>query len=119
MFYIGMEDVVANALIQIMRLSQDDEKRTFLTYESIEKYGMQVVRYLKKSGDRAVLIFSRERTNTLLENYADFFEEVADENGKLGIRLRTDKSELDLIQRFRGYLPIRVLRAFVSVKVAA
>ena len=116
-FYIGIEDLAANALIELLKIN--DDKR-FVTYAEIEKYGNAVIQILKGKGERAVLILSRDNTNALFRNYSEFFEECANEVGVLGIRLKEDKKVIDLIQQFRGYLAIDVLLAFVdkeSVKV--
>lgn len=113
MFYIGIEDLAANALIQVIQ-----EGKNFLTYKEIEQYGARVVRYLsEKNGRKAVLILSRESTHEMLRNYSAFFEEK-EENGARGIALRAGKRVEDLIERFQGYLALDVLDAFIAEKVA-
>ena len=42
-FYIGIEDLAANALIELL---QKEEKRDFITYSELEEYGTQVVKLL-------------------------------------------------------------------------
>lgn len=114
-FYIGIEDLAANAMIEMLKKSG----KRFLTYNEMEAYGAEVVRILKESGEKAVLILSRENTDAFFWNYSEFFEEK-EENGKKGILLKDDKEVKDLIQQFRGYLALDVLLAFVnqqSVKV--
>jgi len=59
------------------------------------------------------LILSRDRTDALFRNYSDFFFE-SDHNGQRGISLQEGKSIEDLIQRFRGYLSLDLLLAFVD-----
>ena len=108
-FYIGIEDLAANALIEVMKKA---DKR-FLTYNEIESYGAEVVQILKESGEKAVLILSRDNTEALYRNYSDFFEE-SEQNGKKGILLKTEKQIGDLIQHFRGYLALDVLLAFMN-----
>jgi hypothetical protein len=108
-FYIGIEDLAANALIQVLR-SQD---KRFLTYCDIEKYGAKVVECLNESGEKAVLILSREYTAEALRNYSDFFEEK-EEDGAIGISLKANKKIEDLIEKFRGYLALELLKAFVD-----
>ena len=107
-FYIGIEDLAANALIESMRI----EKR-FLTYREIEDYGSKVVEILNEKGEKAVLILSRENTNALFRNYSDFFEEKT-ENDMKGIALKEGIELEDLIMQFRGYLALDVLMAFVN-----
>ena len=70
-FYIGIEDLAANALIEIMKKTD----RRFLTYSEIESYGAEVVQILKENGEKAVLILSRDNTDALFKNYSEFFEE--------------------------------------------
>lgn len=110
-YYIGIEDLVANALIEIMAKS----KRRFLSYEEIEKYGSRVIEVLSEQGEKAVLILSRENTTALLRNYSEFFEEK-NEDCLRGIALREGKESDDLIEQFRGYLSLDVLLAFVNRK---
>ncbi len=108
-FYIGMEDLAANALIESIRRSG----KTFLTYEEIEAYGSKVVELLNERGEKAVLILSRERTNALFRNYSDFFQEKV-VSGKQGIELKESVTLEELIAQFRGYLALDVLLAFVN-----
>jgi hypothetical protein len=111
-FYIGIEDLAANALIQLMLHDTKNSIDCFVTYQKIEKYGMKVVEVLKKKDEKAVLILSRESTEEVLRDYADFFkEEVRD--GASGIALKEGKTINDLIQTFRGYLALDLLKAFV------
>ena len=42
-FYIGIEDLAANALIELL---QKEENRSFITYKELERYGTQVVSLL-------------------------------------------------------------------------
>lgn len=109
-FYIYIEDLVANALIEV--LSKDQSKR-FLTYTEIEKYGAVVVEELEKRKEKAVLVLSRENTDRMLRNYSDFFEENGDGQDK-GVSLKNGKTVDELIEQFRGYIAIDVLLAFVN-----
>ena len=49
--YIGIEDLAANALIEVM--SKDESKR-FVSYEELESYGAEVVNFLNTKGEKAV-----------------------------------------------------------------
>lgn len=108
-FYIGIEDLASNALIESMRRAE----KTFLTYKEIENYGSKVVELLNEKGEKAVLILSRESTNALFRNYSDFFQEK-NIDGELGIELKKEITLEDLINQFRGYLALDVLMAFVN-----
>lgn len=108
-FYIGIEDLAANAMIEILKKGG----QRFLTYDEIEMYGAEVVQILKENGEKAVLILSRDNTEALFRNYSDFFEEET-QNEKKGIKLKDDKEVDDLIRQFRGYLALDVLLAFMN-----
>ncbi len=107
-FFIGIEDLAANALIEVF-----DGGRRFLTYREIEEYGNEVVRILNSNREEAVLILSRNRTSNMYRDYSAFFEET-EENGERGVHLKEGKNGGDLIDAFRGYLPLSVLLAFVD-----
>lgn len=108
-FYIGIEDLAANALIELLRKNQ----RNYLTYDELEDYGTRVVRLLSEQGEKAILLLSRDNTNALFRDYSDFFEEDSFD-GKRGIRLKEGKGREDLIIQFRGYLAVDVLMALVD-----
>lgn len=108
-FYIGIEDLAANALIESMRRL----KKSFLTYREIEDYGSKVVEFLNEKEEKAILILSRESTNALFRNYSEYFEEKS-VSGEMGIALRDDVTLEGLIMEFRGYLALDVLMAFVN-----
>ena len=109
-FYIGIEDLAANALIELL---QKEENRSFITYKELERYGTQVASLLSERGEKAVLLLSREKTNAMFRDYSEFFEEDS-YDGNEGIRLRAGKSRKDLIVQFRGYLALDVLMALVD-----
>ena len=112
MFYIGIEDLAANALIQVLQKGE-----RFVSYMELEQYGNRVVQYIQHSGEKAVLILSRESTHAMLHNYSAFFAEQL-ENGARGIMLRDGRTVDELIDQFQGYLALTVLEAFVAEKVA-
>lgn len=106
-FYIGIEDLAANALI----IALTKLERNYVTYRELEDYGTRVVKLLNSKGEKAVLLLSRDNTNAMFRNYSDFFEETQD--GK-AIALAEGKQVKDLIYQFRGYLALNVLKAFVD-----
>lgn len=108
-YFIGIEDLAANALITVMAKY---EKR-FLSFADIERYGSKVVQLLNEKGEKAILILSRESTNALFRNYSDYFVET-DQDGQKGIFLKEDKTIDDLIDAFRGYLSLELLLAFID-----
>lgn len=110
-FYIGIEDLAANALIEILKTKEDNLSQYTVTYAELEDYGAEVVHYLGKKGEKAVLILSRESTSLMLHNYSDFFEE---KEAGTAIALREGKTVSDLIVRFRTYLEFDVMMAFMD-----
>lgn len=108
-FFIGIEDLAANALIEVFSANEC----RFLTYSEIEAYGNKVLEILNTEEEKAVLILSRNNTSAMYSDYSDFFEEKVI-NGERGIYLREGKNARDLITNFRGYLPLSVLLAFVD-----
>ena len=108
-YYIGIEDLAANALIEI--LSRYDKR--FVSYKDLEEYGAEVFRILREKDEKVVFILSRDRTNDMFRNYSDiFFETKHDLN--LGIELKNSVTVDELIEKFRGYLAWDVLLAFVN-----
>ena len=108
-YYIGIEDLVANALIESLKKLN----KRILTYEEIENYGAQVIQILNENNEKAILILSRNNTTALFHNYSDLFEEI-DINGQKGISLKSNVELNQLIKRFRGYLALNVLMAFIN-----
>lgn len=107
--YIGIEDLVANALIELVEKS---EKREVL-FKQLDEYGAKVIKYLNDKQEQAVLVLSKERTNEFLHDYSDYFELFS--NGiDEGIRLRAGISVNQLWEKFRGYLSVDVMLAFMD-----
>lgn len=115
-FCIGIEDLAANALIEMSKVEKElNQKKIFLTYSRIEKYGVAVTEILNTQGNKAVLTLSRENTNNFFKLYSEFFIEDEKE-GEKGILLSSKKEIEDLIENFRGYLSLDLLDAFISEK---
>jgi hypothetical protein len=109
--YIGIEDLAANALIELL---EKDNSNTKVSFKALEDYGNAVVNYINsEDGERAVLVLSRDRTNRFLYDYADFFELYTGSDGK-GILLKEGKNIEDLWSKFRSYLTFDILSAFVN-----
>jgi len=107
--YIGIEDLVANAIIELV----DNSCRGEVLFSQINSYGATVVQILSEKNEKAILILSKERTHAFLHNYSNYFELFS--NGKEeGIRLRDNISSDDLWAKFRGYLSIEVMQAFMN-----
>ena len=108
-YYIGIEDLAANALITVLQKSGE----RFLFFSDLERYGAKVIQILTENGEKATLILSRESTDALFLNFSDYFEKEI-RNGQRGISLKKNVTTDDLIDRFRGYLSLKVLLAFMD-----
>lgn len=113
--YIGIEDLVANALIELVEKSAERE----VLFKQLDEYGAQVIKYLNDKEEQAVLVLSKERTNEFLHDYSDYFE-LFSRGMDEGIRLRENVSVSELWEKFRGYLSVDVMLAFMDkVSVSA
>lgn len=102
-YVINIEDAVANAFIKY------DDKRS-LSLSIIEDYANDVRKELNRNNANVIINFSRNETNRMLEEYGDFF--ILNENT---IFLTDNINKIMLIEKFRGYLPLELLKAFCSV----
>ena len=115
-YYIGIEDLAANAMIEILEKKQKEgnpeDNSLIVTLRDLEEYGSEVVRYLnKKTKEKALLILSRASTTYMFRNYSDFFEEVDDESA---IKLREGKTVDDLKEKFRTYKASDLINAYIA-----
>ena len=115
-FYIGIEDLAANALIEILKTKENEQTEQYcVTLAELEVYGSQVIQYLNERGEQAVLILSRENTSLMFRNYSDFFEEVETDKG-IAIALKEGKTVSDLVKKFRTYLALDLMMAFMNTE---
>lgn len=113
MRYLEIEDLAANAFIEVL---QRKPEHRFISYVALEQYGESVASILNQNaetGRQCVLLLSRDRTYAMLEYYSDFFKEIECDGVKC-LYLRDEKNTDDLIDRFRGYLPLDMLLAFMN-----
>lgn len=108
---IGIEDLVANALIELV---DNDKNNREVTYEQLNRYGALVIERLNAKDEKAVLIISKEKTRAFLHDYSDFFEVRMNAKGEKCIALRDGKTTDELRGLFRGYLSLDMLLAFMS-----
>lgn len=110
--YIEIEDLVANALIELV---ENKGKREVL-FKDLDEYGACVVEVLSSDGKtKAALVVSRESQMAMLEDYTDMFEPF-EKDGAKGIRLKDGISSLQLWERFCTSLSMKVIAAFRSEK---
>ena len=115
--YIGIEDLAANALIWLLRMKQQSGGQLFIRFSVLLDYGMAVIKKLKKDGEEATLIYSRDATSLLFSDYSDFFEEATDADGWSGIKLRDNKTMTDLCLKFIAPIPVKVQAVMSDGKI--
>lgn len=107
--FIGMEDVVANALIELI----EDKGCRIVNTKQIMEYGAQIVRFFMENGEQAVLLISRDYTNEFIYNYSEYFE-IIERGNEEYIVLKDDKNADDLRAYFRACVSLDYLKAFIS-----
>ena len=116
-YYIGIEDLAANAMIEILEKKQQEQENIeginlSVSLKDLEDYGAEVVRYLNnETSEKALLILSRESTDYMFKNYSDFFEEDDNESA---IKLREGKTVEDLKNKFRTYKAADLISAYMA-----
>lgn len=116
-YYIGIEDLAANAMIEILEKKEKDGNKVSeplsVTLRDLEEYGAEVVRYInEETSERALLILSRAATVYMFRNYSEFFEEI--EDGETAIKLREEKTVDDLKAKFRTYKACDLINAYMA-----
>lgn len=107
--FIGIENLAANALIEIL---EKTEKRE-VSFDTLVRYGMQVVRiFQQETGEEAVLLLSKKYQINMLENYSAFFE--ADSIKQDVFRLKKGTSIEDLKDYFRWSMNLQLIQAFTD-----
>ena len=108
MYYIQIEYLAANALIELLEL---DKSNTTVSFCQLSEYGNVVVRKLRKEQKEVYLLLSRDSTNVFVSDYTDFFV-INESEGT--ISLKSDKTIEDLRNKFRSNISLDVLMAFIS-----
>lgn len=108
--FIGMEDLVANALIEM--IEKNYQRR--VSFEQLGNYGTVIMRWFHHTGEEVVLLVSKYYTNELIRNYSDFFEVFDDSETDSYIELKETKTAEDLRAHFRSYLSVDMLMAFTA-----
>ena len=109
MLYLDIEDIVANAMIELNKI---DGSRSVPIWVA-EQYGNEVSRYLGNQGYYTKMRINRERTYRFEEQYGEFFTSYQQGKEK-GYVLNDGKDIEDLVRKFRGYLDLEVILAFIN-----
>lgn len=106
--YIEIEDLVANAFIELV----EKKKKREILFSELDEYGARVIEVLNREREtNAILVVSRESQMAMVEDYSDMFEQIEINGGK-GIRLKEGVETIDLWTRFCTSLSLKVLAAF-------
>ncbi len=111
---IGIEDLAANALIEMLERDQNQDKE--ISVSQLWEYGMAIVSELNhETGDEYICIFSRDALASFTHDYTDYFN-VRDFGDERYISKKREVSLDVLKDAFRSYLSVDMLVAFVSKK---
>lgn len=86
-------------------------------FEELDEYGSKVIKYFSDKKKYVILLLSKERPNELLHGYSDYFEMFL-ENRVVSIRLKEEDGVSRLWEKFRRYLSVDIMLAFMD-KVSA
>lgn len=107
--YIGIEDLVANAIIELAERNIRNE----VYFDELTHYGTTVVQLLLAEDKKAVLLLSQDSTLEFIRDYSDYFELFKNNDTKKeGIKLKENISIDTLWDVFRGYLSVDLMKAF-------
>lgn len=105
--YIDMEDLVANALIELMKHGDSGRK---VSLQMISDYGTAIAEFLTNEGQNAILLLTKQSTYEFVYDYAEFFSiEVYD--GTEYIELKNGVTMDDLRRHFRKNLTVDFAKA--------
>lgn len=107
--YIGIEDIAANAFIEVSKNSCTRE----LSFNTLNNYSSKILKILNSESQQATLKISYEETQKIFIEYSDFFEPYS-HGDTTGIMLKTNISTKQLWQQFRSYLSTDVMQAFMA-----
>ena len=107
---ILLETVIGNAFAHAL-----DKGISFLPFSVIEKYADDV-RNAVFTQHKVVFYFGRDEMRRTLKNCSSVFVE-AEEHGVRGIRFIGNLSAMELIEKYRGYLPLDLAIAFSRAKL--
>lgn len=108
-YYIGIEDLAANALIEIV----EKTGKRYVNSVQLSNYGNVILTNLKKNNIDAKIIFNREATNCFFHDCADIFT-VEENEDNIIISLNDNISTTYLRSRFRINIALQLIKAFVS-----
>lgn len=108
-YFIGIEDLVANALIEIV----EKTGKRFVRFSQLSEYGNVILMNLKKDNTDVKLVFNRDATNQFFHDCSDIFT-IEEINDDIIISLNDNISTNYLRSQFRINIALQLLKAFVS-----
>ena len=105
--YIGIEDLVASALIELIKHEEANRK---ISLQTLAEYGTVTVRLLTESGQKAILFLTKESTYEFVHDYADYFS-IKVYNGIEYIELNDGVTIKELRVQFRKNLTVDLAKA--------
>lgn len=108
--YIGIEDLVASALIELMKREETNRK---VSLQTLSDYGAVIVKLLTQSGQDAILFLTKESTYEFVYDYADFFS-IENYDGIEYIELQNDVTIEALRSEFRRNHTVNLARALTG-----
>lgn len=103
--YIGIEDLIAGALIEL-----NERERRKVSLRSLAEYGTVIVKLLVNSGQDAILLLTRDSTYGFVHDYADCFC-IQFYDGVEYIELRKEADLNDVRERFMKNLTVDLAKA--------
>lgn len=108
--YIGIEDLVASALIELMRHAESNRK---VSLQTLADYGTVIVKILTESGQDAILFLTRESTYEFVHDYAEYFSIKMYDSIEY-IELKEGITDQDLRRQFRRNLTVDLAKALTE-----
>ncbi len=108
--YIGIEDLVASALIELMRREEANRK---ISLQTLADYGTVIVKLLTESGQNAILFLTKESTYEFVHDYADYFSIKVYANVEY-IELKDGITVSELRSQFRKNLTVDLAKALTG-----
>lgn len=105
--YIGIEDLVASALIELMKRGESNRK---VSLQTLSDYGTVIVKCLTKQGQNAILFLTKENTYEFVHDYEEFFS-IKEYDGIEYIELQDKVTIEDLRRQFRMNITVDLAKA--------
>lgn len=108
--YIGIEDLVASALIELMRHAESNRK---VSLQTLADYGTVIVKILTESGQDAILFLTKESTYEFVHDYAEYFSIKMYDSIEY-IELKDGITVPELRRQFRRNLTVDLAKALTE-----